>query len=226
MTPTTTIVVIVAWAAVGLLSGLWMARRGHDPLWILIALPLGPLFVPVALERVQRRPGLATFGAKGAPPRRSGTASGPRVLVGLDGSAHSERALAMLLQLFGSRFGCLVLAQVVHFEAADDDTRAEVDAATQRLAALAADAGIGCTVHTEVLTGAPGPALREFARQQDMDMIAVGRRGQGVSARLLGSVSADLVENSSVPVLVLEPAGASGPRSADEDAARETHPRR
>lgn len=42
-----------------------------------------------------------------------------RVLVGLDGSVESERGLATALRLFGRHCGTLVLAEVVHFEAAE-----------------------------------------------------------------------------------------------------------
>lgn len=59
------VVLVVAWVVVGLLAGLWMASQGHAPLWTLIAIVLGPLVVPIALERVQRRPGLAAVGSKG-----------------------------------------------------------------------------------------------------------------------------------------------------------------
>lgn len=196
---------VAAWLITGLVSGLWMARRGFDPMWTLIALPLGPLFVPVAIERVQRRPGLAAFGQRGAPPGRTEGVDGPRVLVGLDGSAESERTLATFLRLFGSRCGLLVLAEVVHCEAAEGVMSGEIDAASHRLGALAAGVDTVGAVHTEVLAGAPGPALRAVAERHDVDLLVVGRRGRGLSARLLGSVSADLVERSSVPVLIIEP---------------------
>lgn len=199
------VVIIIAWIVVGLLSGLWMARHGHDPLWTLIAVVLGPLFVPIAIERVQRRPGVATFGRKGAPPRRSDAGPGLRVLVGYDGSAESKRGLATALRLFGPHCGLLVLAEVVHFETAENATVADLDAGSERLAGLVSDAEIAGVVHTEVLAGAPGPTLRGFAEHQDMDLVVVGRRGRGVSTRLLGSVSADLIENSPVPVLIIEP---------------------
>jgi len=210
----TTLVVtlIVAWIVVGLLSGLWMARHGHDPLWILIALVLGPLFVPIAIERVQRRPSVAAFGQKGAPPRRDGDA-GLRVLVGLDGSAESERGLTTALRLFGPHCALLVLAEVTHFEAAEYDSGHDVDAAGRHLSGVANSIDIPGAVHTEVLAGAPGPALRGFAEKQDMDLLIVGRRGRGLSTRLLGSVSADIIEHSSVPVLVIEPEGNAVPSS-------------
>jgi nucleotide-binding universal stress UspA family protein len=207
----TTVVVIlaVAWPLVGLLSGLVMARRGYDPMWVLIALPLGPLFVPIALERIRRRPGVAEFGPTGAPPARADGAVGPRVLVGLDGSTHSSRALDTVIELFGPRCGLLVLAEVVPFDVAEAVTPGGVDDAARRLAEVAAEVRVAGGVHTEVLTGPPGPALRRFAEDQDMDLLVVARRGNGRSARMLGSVSTDLVERSAVPVLVI------GPEDAD-----------
>ncbi len=122
------VALVAAWILVGLLSGLWMARHGHDPLWTLIAVVLGPLFIPIAIERVQRHPGVATFGQKGSTPQRAVPGSGLRVLVGLDGSADAERGLATTLRLFGGHCALLVLAEVVHFEAAESETRTDVDA--------------------------------------------------------------------------------------------------
>lgn len=198
------VALVVAWILVGLLSGLWMARRGHDPLWTLIAVILGPLFVPIAIERVQHRPGVARFGQHGAPPQRIDPGSGLRVLVGLDGSAESERGLETTLRLFGEQCGLLVLAEVVHFEAAESASQTDVDAAAQRLAELAEDVQTKGLVHTEVLAGPPGPALRGFAQKQDMDLLVVGQRGRGLSTHVLGSVSADVIQHSPVPVLVTQ----------------------
>lgn len=104
-----------------------------------------------------------------------------RILVGLDGSIESERGLATVLRLVGRHCGLLVLAEVVHFEAAEAAPSAEVDAAERHLSELASDVQIAGVVHIEVLAGAPGPTLRGFAEQQDMDLLVVGRRGQGVS---------------------------------------------
>ena len=144
MSATYVVIVVVACVAIGLATGLWMIRRGHDPRWLFIAVALGPLFVPAALECVERRPRLAASGPDGDPVPRSEPLDGPRVLVGSDGSPESERALTTALGFVGSRCG--------------------------------------------------------------MDLLLVGRRGRRLSARLLGSVSADPVQHSSVPVLVVEPA--------------------
>lgn len=202
---TAVVILAVVWPVIGLLSGLVMARRGYDPMWVLIALPLGPLFVPIALERIRRRPGVAEFGPTGEPPARVDGAAGPRLLVGVDGSTQSSRALDTVIELFGPRCGLLVLAEVVPFDAAEAVTSGGVDDASRRLAEVAARVRVAGGVHTEVLTGPPGPALRRFAEDQDMDLLVVARRGNGRSARMLGSVSTDLVEHSTVPVLVIGP---------------------
>lgn len=68
MCPTRLVVFVVVWVVIGLVTGLWMARRGHDPSWTLVAVVLGPLFVPIALERVERRPRLAAPGPGGPVP--------------------------------------------------------------------------------------------------------------------------------------------------------------
>ena len=204
------VAIAVAWPLVGLLSGLWMARRGYDPLWILIALPLGPLFLPIAAERVRRRPGVATTGTRGAPLPATASAAGPRVLIGWDGSPDSRRALSTALRILGPHCGLLVLAEVVGFEAVEKTGTEDVDAAAARLSDAAAAVRGVVPVHTAVLTGPPGPALRDYAEQNRIDLLVVGRRGHGLSARVLGSVSADLIEHSTVPVLVVEPGEPGG----------------
>ena len=99
------------------------------------------------------------------------------------------------------------------YDATEEDESHEVlDAACARLAAAASGAG-GIPVSYEVLAGPPGETLRRFAEQQDMDLLVVGRRGRGLSTRLLGRVSADLVQHSSVPVLIVAPAPTARPSS-------------
>lgn len=206
MDPIVIVIVAVGWVLLGLLVGLWMVRRGHDPRWAVVAVALGPIFVPIALERVERRPRLAAAELGALPERVGNAASGPRVLVGLDGSAESQHALTQVIELLGSRCGLLMLAEVVPYDATEDDTQAGLAAATERLT-LAADAArkVGVGVRFEVLAGPPGEALRRFAEEQAMDLLVVGRRGRGLSPRLLGSVSSDLVHHAHLPVLVVEP---------------------
>lgn len=201
----------VGWVLLGLAVGLWMVRRGHDPRWAVVAVALGPIFVPIALERVERRRGLAASGPA-LPERTDDSERGPRVLVGLDGSAESEQALAQAVELLGSRCGLLMLAEVVSYDAAEDHLQTDLTEATERLTRAAAAAGeSGLEVGFEVLAGPPGEALRRFAEDQSMDLLVVGRRGRGLSPRLLGSVSSDLVHHAHLPVLVVEPASPTSP---------------
>ena len=202
MVNTATIVVAaVGWILIGLLSGIWMARRGFDALWILLAAPLGPLFVPIAVERVRRRPD----SAEATPSESLPAGAGPRILIGVDGSPESVHAMTTALRTLGSQGSVLVLAEVVNYEAAESGDGADMDAATRRLEAAANRVRVPAAVHTRVLVGAPGPALREFAARQGFDILVVGRRGRGLSRHVLGSVSTDLVTHSTVPVLVVEP---------------------
>ena len=109
------------------------------------------------------------------------------------------------MRTLGSQGSVLVLAEVVNYEAAESGDGAEMVTATQRLEAAAKRMEVPAAVHTRVLVGAPGSALREFAERQGFDMLVVGRRGRGLSRHVLGSVSSELVTHSSVPVLVVEP---------------------
>ncbi|MGB7819054.1 MAG: universal stress protein [Ornithinibacter sp.] len=195
--------VIVAWIAIGLATGLWMARRGHDWRWTLIAVVLGPLFVPIAWERVVRRPRVAASSGDG-PPEPRGRASGPRVLVGIDGSPDAERALDTAMDLMGPRCALVVLAEVVTYDATDTESPDAVEAATRHVERAALRLP-GMNVNREVLAGPPGEALRQYAADHDLDVVVVGRRGRGLSERLLGSVSEDLLRHSDVSVLVVEP---------------------
>ena len=194
---------LVVWFGTGVITGLWLARRGHDIRWIPIALVLGPIFVPIALERADR--GGPRRVSKGDDDASSSAAAGPRVLVGWDGSTEAAAALEAAQRLFGA--GELVLAEVVPYEAAEDPEQAVVSSADAELNAVAAKIGPAARPpRHEVLVGAAGEALARRAEQLEADVIAVGRRGRGLSRLLLGSVSSYLLEHSSVPVLIVDPA--------------------
>lgn len=198
---TTSLAVAVAavWVLSGAVTGLWLVRRGHDVRWIAIALMLGPIFVPIALERVDRGgPRPASGGQRSDSARSAGV---PRVLVGWDGSAQSSAALDAAERLFGVT-GELVLAEVVAYEAAEDPDQVAVRSAREGLNVATRDS----IAWHEVLVGAPADALTQFARQIDADVIVVGRRGRGLTRRILGSVSSSLLEQAHVPVLVVDSA--------------------
>ncbi len=205
---------VTGWVLVGLITGLWMARHAHSPMWTGIAVILGPLFAPIALERVERRPRLASTGPNGNAPVGPDATDRPRLMVGMDGSPESEHGLDTALAILGARCGTLMLAEVVSYDDAAEgaSTTALVDAASARLA-RAAERVLDVATRYEVLAGPPGETLRRFAQEQSMDLLVVGRHGRGFSARLMGSVSSDLVNHATVPVLFVEPqhVGPTGP---------------
>jgi len=207
-------VFLVVWILSGLLTGLWMARRGHDPRWTIISVILGPLFVPITLERIERVP----RPVETAPVDRWGTTTtepgGLRVMVGYDDSAEARHALQVARRLFGPVDGVLELVAVVSYDDGTEPDSEVLDKARQRLTA-AASAAEGIPVGYAILAGPPGPCLRWFAEDQHADVLVVGKRGRGMSTRMLGSVAEDLTSHCPVPVLVVDPAIGSTPSDVD-----------
>ncbi|MEU5842205.1 universal stress protein [Rhodococcus sp. NPDC047139] len=197
-------VFITAWVLIGLATGIWMARRGHDPRWTLIAVILGPLFIPVAYERVERRPRSVSsepIAMWGSEPDGTGSL---RVMVGIDGSAESDHALRIARRLFEPGGGVLELVAVVSYDDGGKDETEALHVAKQRLAAAAA-AMESTPVGMTVLAGPAGESLRWFAGERGADVLVVGRRGRGMSNRILGSVAEHLSGHCPIPVLVVAP---------------------
>ncbi|MEV4709556.1 universal stress protein [Actinoplanes sp. NPDC049316] len=190
-------VALALWVGAGLAAALWMARRGHrDPLWMFSAVVFGPVLAVMAPERIERVPRLVSAEAPQEP------AEGVTVLVGVDGSPESGAALRAVLDLLPGGLGRLIAVEVVDYDAADSDWRGRQAAARAHFTAAHAVCGRR-KVECEVLAGPPAQALLRCAREQDVDLIAVGRRGRGLSVRLLGSVADELTRTSPVPVLVV-----------------------
>lgn len=197
---------LTTWILFGLAAGIWMVRRGHDRTWIAIALALGPLFAPIAVERVERGSRLATPGSPQSPPARTAASARPRLLVGIDGSPAAQRALHTTLSLFGGHCELVILAQVVCYEASEDDHHRALNEASEHLAQLAKQLRQqGIPAYTEILAGPAAPTLGRFAHSQDVDAIVIGRQGRGLTSRLLGSVAADLAKHCTVPIVIVEP---------------------
>ena len=130
-----------------------------------------------------------------------------RVAVGFDGSSDSKSALQ-----WAANLAVLVHAQlrVVHavglLEHAGllDRQTPHEDAAIE----VAVAAGMDPTaVEWLVVDGDPCSALlRMIAAPHSVDLIIVGSRGSGQhSGSLLGSTSLELVEHSSIPVVIVPP---------------------
>jgi len=192
------LIVLVVWVAIGLTASIVMGRRGHGAFgWLVIATVLGPLAIPIAMRAIRdERLDVGREIRAGSP--GGGTVD---VLVGLDGSATSEQALARSLELLGDRVGRLTVATVLGHEGPATSWSDEADAvsALERIAAEVAGHEPGIVV----LRGRPSDALARYAEEQGSALLVLGRRGHGATKALLGSTAHDLAQRESVPVLIV-----------------------
>ncbi|WP_409331237.1 universal stress protein [Trujillonella humicola] len=202
MTWTGWLLFVALWSAVGVAAVFFLLhRRGfRENVWYLIGAVIGPLLVPVALERSRRRSSSVEHG----PAPGSVRGDGLTVLVGVDGSAESEQAVADAARLVGPAAGRVLVATVIGVDEAEEaDATAREDA--RRLladtAATLAGSGVRCC-ETHLLCGRPADALAELAAAEGADLVVVGRRGRGLSRALLGSAAERLGHGCSVPVLL------------------------
>jgi nucleotide-binding universal stress UspA family protein len=124
-----------------------------------------------------------------------------RVLVPLDGSDLAAQVLPhvrVLATLFG--------AQVTFMRAtADELTSDEVGPGPDFLGFAAADlASTGIATDTLVVQGRPAEAILDTAAKQAVDLIAMCTHGRGGLRRfVLGSVAANLIGNTTMPLLLV-----------------------
>ncbi|HVR33753.1 MAG TPA: universal stress protein [Acidimicrobiia bacterium] len=184
----------VTWILTGVVLSVVMRRRGHDLYtWLALGSILGPLAVPLALERLRTHPVAVVVEPE----------TGDRdVLVGVDGSRESVIALHDALALLGPHVTSLTIATVLDHDSRDtpagDEDR---EAARHLLDAVIAEVGRE-GVRSEILYGRPEEALTAYARAAGVDVIVVGARGRGASRTFFGSVAGRIVGASDVPVLV------------------------
>jgi nucleotide-binding universal stress UspA family protein len=138
----------------------------------------------------------------------------PGILVGVDGSAHSQRALEWAAKEAAVRHTSLTVLTVhqavagfwggtLHYqgdealvEKAREAAQAETDKVLSGLEARPE------SVTVKAVNGIPAEELLNAGA--DADMIVVGSRGGGGFARLLlGSVSSTVAEHAKVPVMIL-----------------------
>ena len=147
-----------------------------------------------------------------------------RVVVGFDGSAHARRAVAWLARLRPSRGAvCLVVSVVepvrtpamgllpASVRARLAGEAAAMRAEAQHKARRAAEAAArnltkaGWQSRVDVKEGVPAVELLKVVRTVKADCVVVGARGVSAARRLLlGSVSAEVLRECSVPVVVVK----------------------
>jgi nucleotide-binding universal stress UspA family protein len=143
----------------------------------------------------------------------------PGILVGIDGSDHSERALEWAMKEGAMRHQpvtVLAVHQVVSSlfgtpqvypgdrELVEPARVAAQEATDKVLAAMSGPRPESVTV--QAVSGIPAKALIEVAGNINADMIVLGSRGAGGFARLaLGSVSSQVAQHSPCPVVIIPP---------------------
>lgn len=192
------VLVVVTWVALGLAAVVLLGRRGRrSPAWIAIGVVLGPILLPIALELAQR--GGQVLGATDPGLTRQ---EGTTVLAAVDGSAESDAAIADVVRLLAAENTRFVLLTVLDPDNAAHDPgarRAADELLQSRSGRL--PGGSASAVH-EVAMGDPAQVILDRAAADDVDLVVLGRRGRGLSERILGSVADHVVRRSPRPVLL------------------------
>jgi nucleotide-binding universal stress UspA family protein len=147
-----------------------------------------------------------------------------RVVLGIDGSAHSRRAAAFLTRITPSRGGRVTVVRVVEpmrvpatpflpggmraqiAGQADAVNRIHTATARRQVEAVAATlARAGWRARGVVRSGVPLAELLAAVRAERADVLALGARGAGaVTHFLLGSVAEAALKHAPVEVLIVK----------------------
>jgi nucleotide-binding universal stress UspA family protein len=121
-----------------------------------------------------------------------------RILVGVDGSNHSDRALLEAATI-AKRFAGSVKVITVHGRGMEKKAKEILEHAKLYL-----ENEVEYTT-SSILGSNPARALRNVAEHENFDLIVVGSRGLGSKASIvLGSVSRRVVANADRNVLVVK----------------------
>jgi nucleotide-binding universal stress UspA family protein len=198
------LIVVAVFVLIGVATAVVMGRRGHDPwMWGVLGAIFGPLVIPLAIVGHRRDEGATEVLLRPGVPSPGHIA----VLAGIDGSPESIAATRAAVELLADRMGSLTLATVVDVDAIDaiSTQRSEPTVFEHDAQALLDDAAarVGATNPTTVILGGrPDQALATYSRRHDIDLMAVGARGRGLSEAVLGSVAEHLVRTAGVLLLV------------------------
>jgi nucleotide-binding universal stress UspA family protein len=133
------------------------------------------------------------------------------ILLALDGSEASERAIPLAEDLAKQSGGRIVVGHVRELMmgrgggqpvSANED---ELEASVRKIAAKLAERGIETSIEIATAAiGGPAHALAEMAETEHADVIVAGTRGHSpVAGLLLGSVTQRLLHVAPCPVLVM-----------------------
>ena len=172
---------VVAWVGSGVAAAWVLSRRGHDLRSVLgLAVVLGPLFLPLALEFVRRRePAARTLRIDPRP--RAGT--GRHAIVALLGDPESVVDALPVLASFGS-VAALTLAAPIDYESADRTAPDEVRREAERRLTAAATFLTDPPPSRVLVPGTPETALARLV-DPDHDLIVITGATEDVGAERL-----------------------------------------
>ncbi len=122
-----------------------------------------------------------------------------KILIGIDGSDHSQKALVEAVDL-AKRFLASVKVITVYKRGMDKEAENVLEAAEQFLKQEEIDYSL-----SSILGSNPARALVDTAKHENFDLIVVGSRGlSSATSILLGSVSRQVVTKADCDVLVVK----------------------
>jgi len=122
-----------------------------------------------------------------------------KILVAYDGSDYAKRALSEAVELVKKFSGSITILHVA-WEESDDESHKLLMDATEGLKGT----GVKYDVRSERGQNIPRRITR-IATEENYDLITIGSRGMGgAKAWVLGSVSSEVIEDATCPVLVVK----------------------
>lgn len=135
-----------------------------------------------------------------------------RILLAVDGSDHSVRAVKYAIELAEKFDGVIETVYVVDENTAKKDVlyaanKLEIEAKRKEkikpIRNLLEQSNV--VFGTHVLHGEPGPCIVQFAEEREVDCVVIGSRGLNqVQSFLLGSVSHKVAKRTACPVLIVK----------------------
>ncbi|MFD1031964.1 universal stress protein [Metaplanococcus flavidus] len=136
-----------------------------------------------------------------------------KILLAVDGSDHSLRAAKEAIQVAGANPDAQITIVYVadHANAKNDvlhsGSSAELDLQRRKkLQPVEESIATGnIKYRVEILHGTPGPAIVEYANEENFDILVIGSRGlNSLQEMVLGSVSHKVVKRANCPVLIVK----------------------
>lgn len=135
-----------------------------------------------------------------------------RILLAVDGSAHSIKAAEYSVELAKKFEGTIDAVYVVDEDTAKKEVQRVMDEVEveknrkEKLQPIREILDESRTIFgTHILHGEPGQTIVQFANERELDCIVIGSRGLNpLQSLILGSVSYKVVKKAECPVLIIK----------------------